>query len=131
MVKWYFRRVGPSTSWNPASYAENARFVSDLGEALLRLLDARPGERILDVGCGDGALTEKIAAAGCEVIGIDSSRAQICASRDRGLRAIVMDAHWLAFKRPFDAVFTNAALHWMNRPDKVVARVWHCLKPGG
>lgn len=123
--------MSPTTSWNPESYARNARFVSDLGEPLLRLLDARPGELILDLGCGDGALTEKIARSGCVVIAMDGSIAQIRASRGRGLRAIVMDAHRLGFKQRFDAVFTNAALHWMKQPEKVVAGVRNCLKPGG
>ena len=120
-----------STSWNPESYARNARFVSDLGEPLLRLLDPKPGELILDLGCGDGALTEKIAVCGARVIAMDMSRAQVEAARQRGLTAIVMNGHRLGFKQCFDAVFTNAALHWMTRPERVVASVWNCLKPGG
>ena len=86
-----------STTWNPASYSKNARFVSDLGEPVLQLLAPRSGELILDLGCGDGALTEKIAAAGCQVIGVDSSAAQIGAARQRGLNAVVMNGHQLAF----------------------------------
>ncbi len=62
--------MSQTTSWNPESYAKNARFVSDLGEPLVRLLDPKPGEIILDLGCGDGTLTEKIASAGCKVFGI-------------------------------------------------------------
>ena len=68
----------------PTSYAKNARFVSDLGEPLLALLDGQPGETILDLGCGDGALTEKILAAGCTVYGCDASLAQLLAARNRG-----------------------------------------------
>jgi len=120
-----------STSWNPESYARNARFVSDLGEPLLRLLDPKPGELILDLGCGDGALTEKITACGACVIAMDASRPQVEATRKRGLTAIVMNGHQLGLKQCFDAVFTNAALHWMKRPERVVASVWNCLKPGG
>ena len=73
--------MAQSTTWNPASYAKNARFVSDLGEPLLALLDGQPGETILDLGCGDGALTEKIVAAGCTVYGCDASLAQLQAAR--------------------------------------------------
>jgi trans-aconitate methyltransferase len=119
------------TSWNPESYAKNARFVSDLGEPLLQLLDGRPGELILDLGCGDGALTEKIAGYGCAVIGVDSSFPQLKAARERGLNAVAMDGRQLGFQRRFDAVFTNAALHWMKKSETVVVGVTHSLKPGG
>jgi trans-aconitate methyltransferase len=120
-----------STSWNPESYAKNARFVSDLGEPLLQLLDAEPGELILDLGCGDGALTEKIAGYGCKVIGVDSSFPQLKAAKNRGLNVAVMDGHQLSFRRQCDAVFTNAALHWMKQPEAVMAGVATSLKPAG
>jgi trans-aconitate methyltransferase len=123
--------MSQSTAWNPESYANNARFVSDLGQPLLQLLDAQPGELILDLGCGDGALTEKIADCGCVVIGVDSSFPQLKAARERGLNAVVMDGHQLCFQRRFDAVFTNAALHWMKQPETVVAGVAYSLKAGG
>jgi trans-aconitate methyltransferase len=122
--------VSQSTSWNPESYAKNARFVSDLGEPLLQLLNPRPGELILDLGCGDGALTRKIAAC-CRVIGVDSSFPQLQAAKERGINAICMDGHQLSFKRRFDAVFSNAALHWMKQPETVVAGVTNSLKPAG
>ena len=120
-----------TTSWNPASYAKNARFVSDLGEPLLNLLEPKPSETILDLGCGDGALTEKLSALGCTVYGCDSSLAQIRAARERGIRSFVMDGQQLALKPRFDAVFTNAALHWMKDAEKVVEGVARALNPGG
>jgi len=120
-----------STSWNPESYAKKARFVSDLGEPLLQLLDPKPGELILDLGCGDGALTEKIAGYGCKVIGVDSSFPQLKAAKNRGLNVAVMDGHQLCLRRRFDAVFSNAALHWMKQPETVVAGVANSLKPAG
>jgi trans-aconitate methyltransferase len=119
------------TSWNPESYAKNARFVSDLGEPLLQLLAPQSGENIFDLGCGDGALTEKIAAAGAFVYAADSSFAQVKAARRRGLNAFVMDGRQIALKGSFDAVFTNAVLHWVQPPGKVVEGVARCLKPGG
>jgi trans-aconitate methyltransferase len=123
--------MSQSTAWNPESYAKNARFVSDLGQPLLQLLDAQPGELILDLGCGDGALTDKIAGYGCAVIGVDSSFPQLKAATERGLNAVLMDGHQLCFQRRFDAVFTNAALHWMKQPETVVAGVANSLKAGG
>lgn len=123
--------MAQATSWNPASYAKNARFVSDLGAPLLALLNGKPGEIILDLGCGDGALTEKIAAAGSTVYGCDASVAQLQAARQRGIQTIVMDGQQIGLKRCFDAVFTNAALHWMKQAEKVVEGVANSLKPGG
>jgi trans-aconitate methyltransferase len=117
--------------WDPQAYATNARFVAELGEPVVALLAPRPGERILDLGCGDGALTEKLAALGCSVVGVDASPEQIAAARARGLDARVMDGQRLAVAQEFDAVFSNAALHWMKDPDAVIAGVAHALKPGG
>lgn len=120
-----------TTSWNPDSYSKTARFVSDLGEPLLKLLEPKPRERILDLGCGDGALTAKIAAAGALVIGVDSSLAQIQAAHRRGLNALVMNGQQMGFKHSFDAVFSNAALHWMKLPERVIEGVANLLRPGG
>jgi trans-aconitate methyltransferase len=123
--------VTAGQSWDPQAYATNARFVSELGEPLLQLLDAQPGERILDLGCGDGALTEKLAAAGCVVMGVDASPEQIAVARARGLDARVVDGQHLPFTNEFDAVFSNAALHWMKNADAVIAGVARALKPRG
>ena len=118
-------------TWNPDDYARNARFVARLGEPLIDLLAPQPGERVLDLGCGDGALTEKLAAAGCIVVGVDGSPAQVAAAQARGLDARVADGHALPFDNEFHAVFSNAALHWMRDPDQVIAGVARALKPGG
>lgn len=117
--------------WSAADYARSARFVSDLGAPVLDLLDPQPGEAILDVGCGDGALTAKIAEAGAEVLGVDASPDMVAAVRARGLDAEVADAHALGFEGRFDAVFSNAAMHWMTRPDSVIEGVARALRPGG
>ena len=118
-------------TWDPNRYAQNARFVADLGAPLIELLAPQPGERILDLGCGDGALTEKLAACGCTVVGVDGSAEQIAATRARRLDARVMNGEALDFDRQFDAVFSNAALHWMKRADAVIDGVRRALKPGG
>ena len=118
--------------WQAERYARNARFVADLGQPVVELLAPEPGERILDLGCGDGALTKKLAELGCDVVGVDAGPDMIRVARELGLDAHVVDGHELAFEREFDAVFSNAALHWMKRdPDAVVAGVARALKPGG
>ena len=117
--------------WDPAAYDRNARFVSDLGAPVLDQLAPMEGERILDLGCGDGALTAGIAAAGALVTGVDASQEFIAAARARGLDAHVMDGRRLTFANAFDAVFSNAALHWMPDPDAVLAGVYRALVPGG
>lgn len=118
------------TTWNPESYARDARFVSDLGEPLLQILDPKPGELILDLGCGDGTLGEKIAARS-NLVGVDSSMPFLKSARGRDLTVVQMDGQQLALKRCFDAVFSNAALHWMKRPEKVLEGIANCLKPHG
>ncbi len=121
----------PTQTWDADAYAANARFVSDLGVPVLSLLDPRPGERILDLGCGDGALTERIAAAGARVSAVDSAPGMVAAARARGLDARMADGHDLDCRETFDAVFSNAALHWMTRPDAVIKGVRRLLRPGG
>jgi trans-aconitate methyltransferase len=118
-------------TWDADRYARNARFVSDLGAPVVELLAPKPGERILDLGCGDGALTEKLVALGCTVVGIDASANFVAAAQKRGLDARVADGERLSFNGEFDAVFSNAALHWMKHPDNVIDGVWRALKPGG
>jgi len=120
-----------SQRWNPSDYERNARFVSDYGSSVVELLDPRPGERILDLGCGDGVLTRKLLERGCEVVGVDSSADMVEVARTLGVDARVMDGHELTFQAEFDAVFSNAALHWMTRPERVLAGVSRALKPGG
>jgi SAM-dependent methyltransferase len=117
--------------WDPERYARNARFVAELGEPLLELLAPRPGERILDLGCGDGFLTRRLEALGCRVVGVDASPEQVAAARALGLDARVADGEALAFDSEFDAVFSNAALHWMRRPERAIDGVWRALRPGG
>ena len=119
-------------TWNPDQYARNARFVSDLGVPVLDLLAAQPGEHILDLGCGDGVLAAKLQCLGCDVLGVDASAAQVEATKNLGVPAQTVDGENLSFENEFDAVFSNAALHWMrNDPDAVIAGVHKALRPGG
>ncbi len=117
--------------WDPESYAKNAEFNVTLAGRVLELLSPRPGERVLDLGCGDGRLTAQLVAAGCEVVGVDSSSPMVEAACARGLDARLCDAQRLAFASEFDAVFSNAALHWMVEADTVLAGVRRALRAGG
>jgi trans-aconitate methyltransferase len=116
--------------WDPARYQRNAGFVAVLGQPAVELLAPRPAERILDLGCGDGALTAVLAQQ-ARITAVDASPDQVAAARARGLDAHVADGTRLGFAAEFDAVFSNAALHWMRDPDAVIDGVWRALKPGG
>ena len=117
--------------WSADRYARIAAFVPALGTPVLELLAPAQGERILDLGCGDGVLTEKIAAAGATVVAVDAAPDMVAAARARGLDARVLPGQSLDFAHEFDAVFSNAALHWMRPPEAVLAGVHRALKPGG
>ncbi len=123
--------VAAGQSWNASTYRQNAGFVAVLGRPVLDLLAPVPGERILDLGCGDGALTLELVATGAEVLGCDASAELLEAARAKGLDVVLADGHALPFEAEFDAVFSNAALHWMTRPDEVIAGVARALRPGG
>jgi trans-aconitate methyltransferase len=120
-----------TNTWASDTYRQNAAFVPELGAALFALLNPQPRERILDLGCGEGSLTRKIVDAGAMVVGIDASEAMIAAAKARGLDAHVMNAEELPFEREFDAVFSNAVLHWVREHDAMLAGVHRALKPGG
>ena len=118
-------------SWDPGRYAKNARFVAELGTPVVELLAPKAGERVLDLGCGDGALTLTLARLGCDVVGVDSSPEQVAAAQRLGLDVRVGSGERLEFSSDFDAVFSNAALHWMKRADDVIGGVYTALRPGG
>ena len=117
--------------WNVKNYQTFASFVPELGQPLLELLNPQKGELVLDLGCGDGALTLKLIEAGCEVIAVDSSREMVDAASKRGINASLMDARDLLFSNELDAVFSNAVLHWVKEPEKAVAGIAKALKKGG
>jgi len=129
--------VNNASRWSPTDYANNAAFVPALGSAALSLLNAQPGEFILDVGCGDGVLTDKIVEAGARVIGLDASPEMVEAARERGVDAFVADAQALDLEGQanrfgqFDAAFSNAALHWMLDPASVARGIFSVLRSGG
>jgi trans-aconitate methyltransferase len=158
-----------TNQWDAAEYDAKHAFVYEKAKGLVELLAPKPGERILDLGCGTGALTAEIAARGAEVLGLDRSKEMIAQARRKfpALRFTVLDARELrvnseqtearsrsgtagkvdgankinkAYRieearevRPFgfDAVFSNAVLHWIPEAEEVIAGVAWVLKPGG
>ena len=123
----------PGQTWNTDAYAAHGRFVATLASGVVELLAPQTGERILDVGCGDGALTEQIAAAGALITGIDTSPAMIAAARKRGLHVELHSADALPYRQEFDAVFSNAALHWLaaEKHPALLTSIYRALRPGG
>ncbi len=120
-----------SNTWSPADYQQHAGFVPALGATILARLAPQPGERILDLGCGDGVLTSDLVASGAEVVAVDASAEMVAAAVARGIAAQVMDARALTFAAEFDAVFSNAVLHWIPEADAVLHGVARALKPRG
>jgi len=118
-------------AWSAEPYQTHAAFVPAFGEEVVSWLAPQPGERILDLGCGDGTLTARLRAHEVSVVGIDGSLAMASAARRRRLPVVVMDGEAIAFARTFDAVFSNAAMHWMHDADAVAAGVARALRPGG
>jgi len=119
-------------TWDPQTYSQNGAFVPAMAGEVFEWLAAMPGERILDLGCGNGQLTQRIASTGAIVVGIDASAEMVAATRARGIRAEQSPAEALPGPdAAFDAVFSNAALHWVQDQDAMMAQVRRVLVPGG
>lgn len=119
--------------WNPELYQASHSFVWEHARDLIALLAPKPGERILDAGCGTGQLTTEIANSGAHVVGIDSSENMIAQARANcpALRFEIADVRDLPFAGEFDAVFSNAALHWVKEAETAVRSIRRALRPGG
>jgi len=120
-----------TNSWNADNYQQHASFVSALALPVVDLLDPQEGERILDLGCGEGTLGLEIARCGASVLGVDLSAEMVAKARENGLEAEVMSVTQMPFDEKFDAVFSNAMLHWVREPELAVAHIARALKRGG
>jgi trans-aconitate 2-methyltransferase len=120
-------------SWDVERYEARHSYVWNLGASLVELLDPKPGERILDLGCGSGQLTHQISESGAAAIGVDNAPAMIAQARLNypKLKFLLADAAGLQLDQPVDGVFSNAALHWMRPPEPVVEMIARVLAPGG
>ena len=120
-------------TWNTTAYSENGRFVATMATDVVALLDPQPGEMILDAGCGDGALTRLLAASGATIIGVDQSPTMVAAARALGLTVHQHSLTDVPYEEQFDAVFSNAALHWLSldQQPRALAAIFRSLKLGG
>jgi len=125
--------MAEEAKWDAGLYDDKHSFVWKLAAGVLELLDAQSGERVLDLGCGTGHLTAKIAETGAHVMGVDRSPEMIRQAREKypALRFEVMDAREISLNETFDAVFSNATLHWIREPEGVIAGIKKSLRPGG
>jgi trans-aconitate methyltransferase len=121
------------TKWNASLYDSKHDFVAKYGEDVVGILDPKACERILDLGCGTGMLTDLIAAKGAEVIGIDSSFEMIKKAKAEypAIDFEVMSAEDFHFGKKFDAIFSNAALHWVLKKEKAIDCMYDNLQKGG
>lgn len=131
--KWAGSEMAQHAKWDAGLYDDKHSFVYKMAEGLLELLAPQPGERILDIGCGTGHLTAKIGASGAQVTGVDRSPEMIRQAREAypAIRFELADATKIPIEAKFDAVFSNATLHWIKQPEKVIAEVARLLRPGG
>jgi len=122
-----------SSAWDAERYQGKHSYVWKFGASLLELLQPQSGERILDVGCGTGQLTAEIAKSGAHVVGLDNSEDMLRQARENypALKFVLGDAAKFRFEEPFDAVFSNAALHWVKDAAPAAESIVLALKPGG
>lgn len=119
--------------WKVDLYNKKHAFVYEYGQELIQLLDSQEDEFILDLGCGSGQLTNEISKSGARVIGMDSSNEMVSKAKNNypNLQFFVKDAASFQFEKPFDAIFSNAVLHWVKNKENTIVSMYKNLKPGG
>ncbi|MBV8255367.1 MAG: methyltransferase domain-containing protein [Chitinophaga sp.] len=119
--------------WNADLYKDQHAFVFEQGNSLIEWLQPKPGSTILDLGCGTGELTAKLAETGANVTGLDASESMIASARKHfpNIHFEIADGTEFQLPTQFDGIFSNATLHWIREPEKVIERMYAHLKPGG
>ena len=120
-----------SNNWNTNQYKNHASFVSDMAEDLVEVLNPKKDETILDLGCGDGTLALKIKQKCQNIIAVDLSNEMVEKTKSLGIEAYIMSATNLEFENKFDAVFSNAVLHWVKQSKLAVQNINKVLKQNG
>jgi trans-aconitate methyltransferase len=120
-----------TNKWNADKYNKHADFVSNLGSPVIDLLEPKKDEHILDLGCGDGTLAVEMEKLGANVIAVDLSKSMVEKTKEKGIKAFVMSATELTFKNDFDAVFSNAVLHWVKDANEAIKKILKSLKSNG
>ena len=120
-----------TNKWNADNYNKHADFVSNLAFPVVDLLNPKENERVLDLGCGDGTLALEIEKFNTKVIAVDLSESMVEKTKEKGIEAYVMSAIELPYENEFDAVFSNAVLHWVKEPETAIAKISNALKANG
>jgi 2-isopropylmalate synthase len=120
-----------TNTWNPNKYKKHANFVLTLALPVVALLDPKENEKILDLGCGEGTLALEIEKAKAKVFGVDLSENMVEKTKAKGIDAQVMSATELCFENEFDAVFSNATLHWVKQSEIAIQKINKALKKNG
>lgn len=120
-----------TNQWDADKYNKHANFVSNLAFPVVDLLNPKAGEKILDLGCGDGTLAVEIEKFDAKIIAVDLSESMVEKTKEKGIEAYVMSATELPFEDMFDAVFSNAVLHWVKDAEIALIKIFNALKANG
>ena len=120
-----------TNKWNADNYNKHADFASNLAFPVVALLNPQENERILDLGCGDGTLAVEIEKFSTKVVAVDLSESMVEKTKEKSIEAYIMSATELPYENEFNAVFSNAVLHWVKEPETAISKISNALKTNG